>query len=158
LGRDGRVRTTRVAQDLLRCRDAVMATAVRAAALRAARHWRYRPAEVDRKAQRAVIPVAFRVPAPRTDAEVIVGFVRDSLSRQPRPGAEVFGAGEAHPFGRADDTGWFVLRGRATRALTLRARSGDCEAGGRRPVRLWKEPGDELTLFVRRVPCGDPGR
>jgi len=151
-GPDGRVSAARVVHSTLGCGDASLVAAADEAAIQAALHWRYRAGQYEGEP----ILADFPVPSPRLDAPVVVGCVRDSLSGKLRPDAEIFGRDAGHPFGRTDETGWFVLRGAAAGASRLRADARSCSAGGLRSVRPWKHPGDELTLYTHR--CGEGKR
>jgi hypothetical protein len=149
-GPDGRIWAVNVARVTLSCQDASLRTAAERAAVRAARRWQYRPGEHDGDP----IMADFVVPAPRLDAPVIVGCVRDSASGRLWPETEVFGREDGHAFGMTDDEGWFVLRGAATQQPRLRAReTRSCRAGGFRAVRPWKQRGDEVTLYLEAAPC-----
>jgi len=149
--RQGRVMGARVAKFPLDCQDPGIRAAVSDAVVRAALRWRYRAGEDEE----APFLVEFEIPPPRRDVAVIVGCVRDSLTGKPRPGAEIFGRDRSRPFGSADDSGWFVLRGAATQVPMVRARFGLCRWGGYRTVRSWKKRGDELVLYTGRGNCVD---
>lgn len=153
-GPDGKVWGAHVARSALSCQDPSLRAAAEAAAVGAARRWRYRPGEHEGEP----ILVDFRVPAPRLDVPVIVGCVRDSLNGRLRQEAEIFGRA-GHAFGTTDVHGWFVLRGGATREPKLRAaESSPCRAGGFRAIRPWKQPGDEITLYTAPARCQDGKR
>jgi len=153
----GRTGGARVIQRFIECPEG-MEAAVESAALRAARHWRYRPAEVEAETVSSLVPIVFQIPSPRTDGSVIVGCIRDSVSGRPRPHGRI-ASPDGAVIGEADETGWFVLAASSSHHRAPRALRGltACYEGGLREVRPWREPGDEISLLVGVNHCApDP--
>jgi TonB family protein len=154
----GTVREARVDHRRYHCPDTALATAIDSAAVVAGMRWRFDRAKPGARPAPVTTSIPFRIPDPPAGQTVVVGCVRDSLSKHPRPLADILGA-NGKVLGRADETGWFVLKGTgAAEAKKIRA-SAFCYAGGFRAVRPWRRPGDELTLYAWKNTCADnPGR
>jgi TonB family protein len=154
----GVVREARVDHRRYSCPDTTLASAIDSAAVVAAMRWRFDRARPGARPAPVTTSIPFRIPNPPTGQMVVVGYVRDSLTKHPRPLADILGA-DGKALGRADGTGWFVLKGTAAaEAKKIRA-SAFCYAGGFRAVRAWKRPGDELKLYTWKNVCADnPGR
>jgi TonB family protein len=154
----GVVREARVDHRRYTCKDTTMAAAIDSAAIVAAMRWRFDRAKPGQRPAPVTTSIPFRIPDPPTGQLVVVGCVRDSITKRARPLADILGA-DGKALGRADQTGWFVLKGtRAAEAKKIRA-SAFCFAGGFRAVKPWKRHGDELTLYAWKNICADkPGR
>jgi outer membrane biosynthesis protein TonB len=154
----GLVREARVDHRRYTCRDTTLAAAIDSAAVVAAMRWRFERAKPGERPTPVSTSIPFRIPDPPAGQMVVVGCVRDSVTKSPRPLADILGA-DGKALGRADHTGWFVLKGTAAaEAKKLRA-SAFCYAGGFRAVKPWRKHGDELTLYAWKNICADrPGR
>ena len=161
VGVDGAVRAVRIHRRLYRAPDSLLAAAIDSAVIRAAWRWRYARPEFQERPAPVVVAIAFRIPDP-PDVRAVVGCARDSLSGRLLPGAEIYGRERnrglaPQVFGRTDDTGWFVLKGAAVEARSIRAHT-PCKSGGFRRPRVWIRPGDEMTLYVWQNTCIFDGR
>ena len=142
----GLVREARVDHRRYTCRDTTLAAAIDSAAVVAAMRWRFDRAKPGERPTPVSTSIPFRIPDPPAGQMVVVGCVRDSVTKSPRPLADILGA-DGKALGRADHTGWFVLKGTAAaEAKKLRA-SAFCYAGWVSRGEALRKHGDELTLL-----------
>jgi len=154
----GVVREARVDHRRYTCRDTILAAAIDSAAIVAAIRWRFDRAKSGERPTPVSTSIPFRIPDPPAGQMVVVGCVRDSVTRRARPLADILGV-DGKTLGRADNTGWFVLKGAAAAEAKKVRASAFCYAGGFRAVKPWRKHGDELTLYAWKNICADnPGR
>jgi TonB family protein len=150
----GVVREARVDHRRYTCRDTTLAAAIDSAAVVAAMRWRFDRGQPGERPTPVATSIPFRIPDPPAGQMVVVGCVRDSATKRPRPLADILGA-DGKTLGRADHTGWFVLKGTAAAEAKKVRASAFCYAGGFRAVKPWKKHGDELTLYAWKYVCTD---